>query len=175
MRKTVLLVFYIFCFHSTWALQISESHLKKNHPFFVTVTDMVFDSTASQLQVSCKIFTDDFEKTLRKTYSNKIDLLDTALTSKMDSIVTGYLEKHLHVKINGQALLLKYVGCEQEDDATICYLEIDSLSRPEKVEVFDDLLYEYKPQQTNLVHVTVGGVRKSVRLNNPEAKATFNF
>ncbi len=136
---------------------------------------MVFDSANSQLQVSCKIFTDDLEKTLRKTYSGKIDLLNPSLKIKMDSVVEGYLSKHLKIKIDGNGLVCKYLGYEQEDDAIFCYMQIDSLQRIKKVEVWDDLLFEYKPQQTNLVHVTVGRVRQSVRLNNPEAKAIFKF
>lgn len=175
MKSFFKCIVLIFCFHSTWALQISASHLKKNHPFFVTVTDMIFDTAGAQLQVSCKIFSDDFEKTLRKTYANKVDLSNAALKEKMDSIVASYFNKHLHIKIDGSDLSLKYAGYEQEDDAVICYLQADDLTHIKKVEVTNDLLFEYKPQQTNLVHITVGGVRKSVRLNNPEAKASFDF
>jgi hypothetical protein len=136
---------------------------------------MVFDSAQSELQVSCKIFTDDFEKTLRKTYIGKIDLLASSLKPKMDSLVADYFGKHLQVKIDNNNLLLKYLGSEQEDDAMIYYLQIDDLVKVKKVEVTDDLLFEYKALQTNLVHVTVGGVRKSARLNNPEAKTSFGF
>ncbi|MEO7800775.1 MAG: DUF6702 family protein [Ginsengibacter sp.] len=156
-------------------MQISESHLENKHPFFVTVTEMLFDSTESQLQVSCKIFTDDFEETLRKTSAGKIDLLDSNLKPKMDSLVADYFGKHLQVKVDNADLRLKYLGFEQEDDAIIYYLQIDDLKRIKKIEVTDDLLFEYKTLQTNLVHVTVGGIRKSARLNNPQAKTSFEF
>lgn len=175
MSKTFISVFLILSLYTTRLLQISDSHLENKHPFFVTVTEMVFDSTQSELQVSSKIFTDDFEKTLRKTYKGEIDLLDSALKPKMDSLVANYFSKHLHVKIDDTDLLLKYLGSEQEDDAVIYYLQIDDLAKIKKIEVTDDLLFEYKTRQTNLVHVTVSGIRKSARLNNPDAKTSFGF
>jgi hypothetical protein len=41
--------------------------------------------------------------------------------------------------------------------------------------VINDLLYEYLPQQMEIMHVTVNGERKSSRLNNPDSKAEFTF
>lgn len=93
----------------------------------------------------------------------------------MDSIIKSYLSKHLIINIDGRALLPKYLGYEKEDDAIFCYQQIDSVQHVKNIDIIDDLLFEFKPQQTNLVHVTVKGLRQSARLNNPESRVTFNF
>ena len=38
------------------------------HPIFVSVTEIEHNAKDKTLEISCKIFTDDFEKTLRLTY-----------------------------------------------------------------------------------------------------------
>jgi hypothetical protein len=41
--------------------------------------------------------------------------------------------------------------------------------------VVNSILYELYDKQMNLMHVSVGGNRKSTRLNYPDKEATFNF
>ncbi|HXL58320.1 MAG TPA: DUF6702 family protein, partial [Chitinophagaceae bacterium] len=43
------------------------------HPFFVSMTDINYNSKEKELEISVRIFTDDFENTLRKYHSTKID------------------------------------------------------------------------------------------------------
>jgi hypothetical protein len=41
--------------------------------------------------------------------------------------------------------------------------------------VVDELLYDSFNQQINILHVTVGGQRKSFRLDYPESGTAFEF
>ncbi len=51
----------------------------KHHPLFISVTEIEHNAKEKSLEVSCKIFTDDFERTLRAAYKTKVDLLDAKL------------------------------------------------------------------------------------------------
>ena len=55
------------------------------------------------------------------------------------------------------------------------YFEVKNIATVKKLEVTDNILYETKPQQMEIIHVMVNGERKSSRLNNPEAVAVFDF
>ena len=70
---------------------------------------------------------------------------------------------------------LEFVGFEKENEAVWSYLQVSNTVAPKRVEINNDLLYDAFDQQINLVHISVGGNRKSTKLNYPEASASFQF
>ena len=145
------------------------------HPFFVSVTEVQHNAKEKTLEISCKIFTDDLEKTLRKNYSGVVDLLHPKDKAAMNSLVTEYVRKHLAININGRPCQLQFIGYEQEEEATWTYFQVKNITTVKKVDVRDDLLFEYKKEQINLLHVIVNGKRKSTKLDNPESRVSFQF
>jgi hypothetical protein len=145
------------------------------HPFFISVTQIEHNTRAQTLEISCKIFTDDFEKTLRKNYTGTVDLINVKDKAAMDRMVSAYVQQHLIIKADNKALLLKFIGFERQEDAVYAYFEADNIATVKKMEVTDNLLYDYKKEQVNIIHATVGGTRKSTRLNNPDDKWVFEF
>lgn len=148
---------------------------KSFHPFFVSVTEIQHNQKEKVLEVSCKIFTDDFEKTLRQNYHTRVDLLNPANKAAMDKLVTDYIRKHLHITADAKSLQLQFVGYEKDEEATWCYFQVNNIASIKKIDVTDDLLYEYKKEQINILHVIVNGNRKSTKLDNPEASVSFKF
>ncbi len=146
-----------------------------HHPIFISVTEIEHNAAGKTLEISCKIFTDDFETTLRKKYNGKIDLLDAKVRTSMNPIVNDYIQKHLKLIVNGRPVALQFLGFEQEEEGIVSFYEVKNIIEVKKVEVINDLLYEYMPQQMEIMHVTVKGERKSSRLNNPDSKAEFTF
>jgi hypothetical protein len=146
-----------------------------SHPFFVSVTEIQHNSKAKSLEISCKIFTDDFEKTLRQNYKTHVDLLNSKDKSAMDKLVSGYIKDHLKIISDGDILNLQYIGYEIDQESVWCYFQVENVAQLKTIDIDNKLLFEYKKQQTNLLHVTVNGIRKSTRLNNPESKVSFKF
>ena len=145
------------------------------HPFFVSITEIQHNSKARTLEISCKIFTDDFEKTLRQSYKTHVDLLCPRDKAEMDKLISGYIKAHLQVVSDGALLNLQYVGYENDEEAVWCYFQVENVAKIKTIDINNNLLFEYKKQQTNLLHVTVNGITKSTRLNNPESKVSFKF
>jgi hypothetical protein len=145
------------------------------HPIFVSVTEIEHNAKTKSLEISTKIFTDDFEKTLRATYKTKVDLLDGLQKTQMDKLVSDYVQKHLQINIDGKPTTLKYVGYENIEEAIYCYFEIENIVAPKKLTITNDILYEYKKEQMSILHITVGGKRQSTKLSNPEKVAEMRF
>lgn len=145
------------------------------HPFFVSVTEIQHNQKEKTLEISCKIFTDDFEKTLRQNYNTRIDLLNPTDKQAMNKLVTDYIRKHLQITADAKLLQLQFVGYEKDEEATWCYFQVNNVTTIKKIDVIDNLLYEYKKEQINILHVIVNGNRKSTKLDNPEASASFAF
>lgn len=145
------------------------------HPFYVSVTQIEENTKEKILEVSCKIFTDDFEKTLRMHYKDHIDLLNPVNKSTMNTVISDYIEKHLKISVDGKLYPLQFVGYEKNEEGVECYFQVNNVSVSKTISVFNDLLFEYKSEQTNIVHVTVKGKRKSRQLINPNANLSFDF
>lgn len=145
------------------------------HPIFVSVTEIEHNAKERRLEISCKIFTDDFEKTLRQAYKTHVDLLNPADKDAMNKLVNDYVQKHLLINVDGKNTALKFIGYEQIEEGIYSYYEVANINTVKNVTVTDNILYEYNEQQISLIHVTVNGNRKSYKLDNPDITAKFNF
>ena len=147
----------------------------QKHPFHVSTTEINHNAADKTLEISCKIFVDDFESCLSKQYHTKADLSAASMKTAMDSLVKKYLLSHLLVKADGRAVAIHYLGFEKEDVATNIYLEAENISSVKKVEVNDSILQDLYDDQINIIHVVVGGNRKSTKLDAPNKDASFTF
>ncbi|MDQ0106162.1 hypothetical protein SAMN05660909_01331 [Chitinophaga terrae (ex Kim and Jung 2007)] len=145
------------------------------HPFYVSVTEIAHDAGKQELQVTCRIFTDDLENTLRAQFKTPVDITNPANRKKVDEYIAAYLSQHLVITLDGKTVSLHYLGYKIEEDAVWSFLEAEKIPVPKTVQVKNDLLYEKHPTQINMIHVMVNGTRKSSKLDNPKSLATFSF
>lgn len=145
------------------------------HPLYVTVTEINHNAKDKTLEVSCKIFTNDFETALEKTLHSKTDLSEQKDKKVADKSVSDYIQKHLQLKVDGKQVALEFVGSEKETDATWSYFQVNNIAAVKKLELTNSLLYETYEGEINLMHVTVSGIRKSEKLTNPERNVVFEF
>jgi hypothetical protein len=149
---------------------------EKMHPFYVSIVEIEHNAHAKTLEVSCKIFTDDFEQTLRAANKNVlIDLINPSNKNAMDKLVNEYVQKNLKLKVDGQPVTMKYVGYERIEEGIYSYFEAEKVSAVNSITIMDKVLYDYKKEQTGLIHVRVNGKRKSTRLANPDDTVTLAF
>jgi hypothetical protein len=145
------------------------------HPFYVTVTQVTDNAKEKILEITCKLFTDDFEKQLRKNYNGRVDLLGESNKETMEKLVSVYITGHLQVAADGKACALQFVGFEKDEEAVDCYFQVNNIVVDKMISVTDNILFDYKPEEVNIVHVTVRGTRKSTQLINPDSRASFTF
>ncbi|WP_293313252.1 DUF6702 family protein [Pedobacter sp. UBA5917] len=145
------------------------------HPLHVSTTEVNFNAKDKTLEVSCRIFSDDFEAILAKLYKQKTDLSSPNMKTTMDELVKKYLLSHLQLKANGKAVTLNYIGFEIDHEATNIYLEVEKIAAIKSVEVNDTILYDMFDDQMSIVHVVKGNVRKSTKILYPEKKFIANF
>lgn len=156
--------------------QAYEANRLAAHPLYVSVTEINHHLADKNLEISCKIFTDDFEKTLANIYHTKVDLSAPANKPLADKMVKEYIKSHLQLKLDGKPVTLEYIGFEKENEAVWSYFQVSNTAvAPKKIEVVNSILYESYDKQMNLMHVSVNGNRKSTRLNYPDKDAVFQF
>lgn len=145
------------------------------HPFHVSVTEIEHSVKENSLQVSCKLFTDDFETILAKNYKTKVDLVNPVSRPAMDTLVKKYLLSHMSVKADGKPVRFTYLGYENEKEAVYGYIEAENVTTVRKIEVTSSILYDMFDDQVNIFHTKVNGERKSSRLNYPDKELIVEF
>ncbi|MEP7372244.1 MAG: DUF6702 family protein [Chitinophagaceae bacterium] len=149
--------------------------LNKAHPLHVSVTEINHNAADKTLEISCKLFTDDFEKVLTKNYKTKVDLINPTDKAAMEKLVNDFVQKHLVIKTDSKPAPMLYIGFEKDDDVIYSYFQVDNIASVKKIEISNNILHEMFTDEVNLMHIIVGGKRKSTRLDYPESKAEFNF
>ena len=165
----------LILFKWLFAALLSTGNHESTHPIFVSVTEIEQNVKDQTLEISCKIFTDDLERALRKNNRQKIDLLDTLLKTSMYGVVNNYIQAHLKIFVDGKPAKMNFLGFEQQEEGISGYFQVDKINSIKEISVTDNILYECQSQQINLLHVTVNGKRQSTKLNNPDDHALFKF
>jgi hypothetical protein len=145
------------------------------HPIHVSTANIEYNKQDHKWEVTCTIFTDDFEAALVKQYHSKIDLNSPAMHTAMDALVKSYLQQNLQLKTDGKTTPLTYLGFEINKESADVFLESDVINNIKKVEVNDGLLQNQFDDQINIVHITVNGTRKSEKLDYPNKKVEQIF
>ncbi len=147
----------------------------KFHPFYVSVTEFNHNTKDKIVEVSCKMFADDLESTLKTQYKTNIDILHPRDVKQVEKYVGDYLQKHLQVKINGKPATFQFIGYESEQEAVWGYLQINNVSALKKLEITNNVLYEVYTAQVSIMHASAGGIHKSTRLVYPDTQASFEW
>ena len=145
------------------------------HPFHVSVTEINHNTSDKTLEISCKIFTDDFEKALAQRFKTKVDLGKPELHSAMDTLIKKYLTAAIQIKPSGKAVAYSYIGYELDKEAAYCYFEIQNVPSVSRLDITNTILYDLFDDQMNIMHVTIKGERKSDKVNYPAKDLNFSF
>lgn len=148
---------------------------EKAHPLHVSVTEINHNATDKTLEISCKLFTDDFEKVLTQNYKTKVDLINPPDRPAMDKLVSDFIQKRLIIKADSKGVQFSYLGFERDNDVIYSYFQVDNIASVKKLEITNHLMYELFTDQINLMHIIVDGKRKSVKLDYPQKEAVMNF
>lgn len=145
------------------------------HPYYMSVTEFEYKPAEKEVQVACKIFTDDLEETLKKEYKRKVDILNTSAKKENEQLLNSYLQQHLRLQLDGKPVALKMIGFEQEGEAVWIYLVTNNTAAFKSAVVFNDLLYSHREDQLNIIHFKNKGERKSHRFTFPNKEVALNW
>ncbi|MBC8034219.1 MAG: hypothetical protein H7Y03_08745 [Chitinophagaceae bacterium] len=145
------------------------------HPLYVSITEITHNTKDQSLEISCRMFTDDLENTVNRIYKTRADLTRPSDSAAVVRLLNNYITTHLQIKTDDSKAVFQMIGFERENGAIWCHLQGNGISSFKKIEVVNDLLYESFDSQMGIMHVLANGKRKSLRLNNPDKIAAFDF
>jgi hypothetical protein len=140
------------------------------HPFYVSIIEVEYSSKSKELGVSCKVFPDDLEEALRLFSKKKYDL-GSDPKKEIDSVLNLYMQQQLSISINGSKKSLRYLGFENDKESTWIYFTIPKATGVRSIQVDCNLMYAFKEEQTNIIHIKLDDKRQSFKLTAPSTQA----
>ena len=123
------------------------------HKFYVSLTEVRFNSESGRIEVSIRIFPDDLDHALFESEGIHTQLATELETPEADSLLELYLLEHFSLEVNGEPIELEFLGKEPEADAIWCYLESDQVAEPKAYTVYNSILTHTFEDQVNIVQV----------------------
>lgn len=147
------------------------------HPIHISVTEIEYDEREKELEITTRIFTDDLELAIRaQRNDSRLELLNLPAEIKLDDVVRPYLLQQINIQVDGKLQKLNYLGHEQDGDAHVFFIQVQPVKKWKTITVENRVILETYDDQSNIVHVTVRGKTRSMRLmrNNPSGSLTFD-
>ena len=129
---------------------------------------MQYNAAQKTFEVSIRIFTDDLERALSQGNANQRVVIKN--DDKNGPMVERYLLKSF-VLLNSQKkpLPVKYLGKEQEEDATWVYLEIPFQGPLEGCKLQNSTLMEVFEDQVNMTNIKTASDKRTFLFKKGQA------
>ncbi|HEY5687694.1 MAG TPA: DUF6702 family protein [Yeosuana sp.] len=145
------------------------------HKYYISVTQVDYIQEKQSLQITTRIFIDDFEKVLRERYNENIVLAGKEETKEVNKYIETYLRSKIRVRINGKDVNLIFIGKEYDIDIIQCYIEIQNVTEVKSIEITNEVLFDLFEDQQNMIKTKINSNQKSFLLNTNNKKALLNF
>ena len=132
------------------------------HKFYVSVTQIDYIQNKNRVEITSRIFIDDFNKVLEKKYNKKIYLASNREISGAKELVKSYMLEKLKITINNQPHATQFLGTEIDNDVLICYLKVTFSEKITTFGIENSVLTEMFKEQQNLVHTDINNEKKQL-------------
>lgn len=158
-----------------FVLFLSLSSFVNVHKYYISLTQIDYISDSTSVQITMNVFIDDLQETINKTFNQEYDLTISADVEDSYGQIKQYLEAHFKLKINGQDVEIKYLGSENEGDIVYLYTEVENVNQISTIEVINNMLTDFFPEQQNLIKLKINGEFDSLLLTKKNDKGLLNF
>lgn len=145
------------------------------HPLFVSVIDMKHNTSAKNIEVSVRVFSDDLEAALSKNYNTKVDVTKNTNDKAVNSLISKYVQQKLQISVDGKIKEQQYVGYEIQKESVWIFVEFADVAAIKKLNVTCSFLYDFQEKQSNIFNVRANGSEKNYKLDNPKNSVEFSW
>jgi hypothetical protein len=147
------------------------------HKFYLSVTQVNYDQEQESLQITSRLFIDDFENILKERYGFTAHLATPAESEEAALYIEKYIRSKFVLAVNGTSREYSFLGKRYDNDVMVCYLELTGVQAQQlsSISIYNDLLTDLFEDQKNIVHLTVKEQKKSFVLVKGDNKAMLNL
>ena len=130
------------------------------HAYHSTITELRYNAAKKQLELSVKVFTDDFEKALSQGQPTHVNLTEAGPRPLV--LASAYLGRTLQVSTTaGVPLQLQVLGMQAENDGYWFYCKVPLPGPVSGVKLRQAALLDAFSDQMNIVNIEANGQKQS--------------
>lgn len=164
-KLKLTLISFIFLLSTAFAL----------HKFYIGVFQIDYFKEKKSIQITTRLFIDDFEKVLHKKFNKHFYITTKDEVADANTYIEKYLQEKLKIKVNNKIQNFSFLLKEQEDNVLICYLKIKFSDKIKSLEITNNVLIEEFKEQQNLVHLNNNGNKKTLLFTNDNNNQKLNY
>jgi len=145
------------------------------HKYYISLTQIDYIKDSESVQITMNLFLDDFELSLNKTFDQNFNLNTKEELENSNDYIQKYLQDHFQLKIDDIAQNTNYLGREYEGDIVYLYIEIENVKTVSTVEVKNNMLIGFFPDQQNLIKLKINDKFDSLLLTKKNDKGLLKF
>jgi len=131
------------------------------HPYYVSTLEIDYRPDRAALQITIRVFTDDWQLMLNTHYDKTLRLDPDTDTEKVLTHSADYFQQYLELNLNGKDVTPRVLGKEYQDDQLVLYLEIAGVAELQTIAVSNRILFAEFEGQQNIVRIKTPTKRKS--------------
>jgi len=145
------------------------------HKFYVSTSNVTYNSNTASLEIIQRVFTDDLESVLRMRYGQNIKLALDNEPKENAELIKRYITSQWRIVSQDKELSLNYLGHTYDIDQVKIFIEVPVKSRPKTLFFENKTLFDLTSDQQNIIHVKVGDQRRSLLLFSENPNGVLNF
>jgi hypothetical protein len=145
------------------------------HPLHISVTNIDYAKNEGQIDISVKLFRDDFELVLYQKYQQQINFEDGPSQVTTDSIIGRYVEDNFKLEVDRHKVKLILKDKKIEEGSVWLNYMIDVNHKVGELKIENSLLTDLYNDQKNLVIVNFGTQHKGFTLSKDESVFSLNL
>lgn len=159
----------IACSFFVWLLFVQATR----HPYYVSTLEIDYRPDRAALQITMRVFTDDWQLMLNTNYDKSLRLDPDTDTEQVVTHSADYLQQHLELNLNGTDVTPRVLGKEYQDDQLVLYLEVAGVVELQTLAVSHRILFSELEGQQNIVRIKTPTNRKSFLQTQGRARDLF--
>ena len=146
-----------------------------SHKYYVSTSFYEFKNDSGSLQLTMKIFKDDFTNLIKKREGIDLGTNKNLNSSEIKSKINEYLLSNLDIFFDNINYELNYLGAEENDEMFTFFLEIENLPTFKSITLKNSILFDLFDDQQNIIHLKKGNKKRSFILRKDSPVNTFEF
>ena len=140
------------------------------HKYYISLIKVEYKTESKSIQVTMRIFIDDLQEAINKTYNKNFELGESDKKSDIDTLINNYIKNNFVIKINSQNKNYLFLGKEDEKDVIFLYLEVENIESIQSIEIKNSMLMDVFPEQKNIIKLTINDTKKTFLLTKEKDK-----
>lgn len=134
-----------------------------SHKFYLSVTQVYYKESQNALQITMRIFTDDFDAQLEQAYGHQCRLDTDKESDRAGDYIESYTTERFVIYLDGERQKLSFLGWKYDMDQTVVYLELpqSGFKKARSIGVQNKLLLGAFEEQKNMTHLKLGEITKT--------------